>query len=500
MLQFGEEGSALRTPSFKMFDICPDAQQAVVSALNTYHLRDHKLILRHSPGEIQSSGYCNLGTHDLFRELIEARREDFIYVFPNIHSVVNAMRKSQTHGFSLRLSCPAMRSVISLVLLLNSLKNVGGHKFITQVRSLCRLPEKTLKPHATLAYVVGLSSDRCSHIDIQWSWDLKKSDDLSIPKAMYALDVVQNILGKKNGLLSSFRAGRNGCTNHDDSNNSKAIAYDAYKRSHSQYPREFSHLLQTLFQEAKNIPLAIVQIKKAINWDWVCTGNQIAFTMLCLKHLDHAEQSQFACFLTQQRIYFYFPKRNVIWIDLRGIDSNILVKLMNYAEVPLPTSNQQGAFSITLQGDGIMSSNNSYHLECKIGRIGAITVIPVQVRVEEVQPLIGEPLEKTKLAQELLKRYRAYNFKQVMCTDEEGNGCEMIQFLVPQSFEDDFPCQITVEDLSVVIDHALPYSLPLSIPSRPPTEETRHDHWNKVACYRQVDTIRLLPKEDALDQ
>ena len=278
--------------------------------MNTHHLRDQKLILCHSPGEIQSNGYCNLGTHDLFRELIEDRREDFLSVFPNIHTIVNSMRKSQTHGFSFEvvLSCHEKCDLIGLIAELME-KFSGGHKFIDRVRSLCRLPEKTLKPHATLTYIVGLSSDRCSHIDIQWCWDLKKSDDLSIPKAMYALDVVQNILGKKNGPLSSFRPGRNGCTNHDGSNNSKAIAYDAYKRSFSQYPREFNHLLQILFQEAKNIPLAVVQIKKAINWDWICKGNQIAFTMLCLKHLDHAEQSQFACFLTQQRICFYFPKR-----------------------------------------------------------------------------------------------------------------------------------------------------------------------------------------------
>ena len=60
-----------------MFDICPDTQQAVVSALNSHHLQDQRLILCHSPGEIQSNGYCSLGTHDLFRELIEDRRDPF---------------------------------------------------------------------------------------------------------------------------------------------------------------------------------------------------------------------------------------------------------------------------------------------------------------------------------------------------------------------------------------------------------------------------------------
>ena len=282
-----------------------------------YHLQDQKLILCHSPGEIQSNGLCSLGTHDLFREWIEDRRDDFISVFPNIYSIVNTMRRSQIHGFSFEvvLSCHEKCDLVGLIAELIE-KFSDGHKFIRSVRSLCKLPEKTLKPHATLTYIVGLSSDRCSQIDIWWGWELKKSDELSIPKAMYASEVVQDILGKKKRLLSSFRSGGNGCTNHYDSNNSKNIAYDAYKMSSSQYPREFSHLIQVLFQEARSIPLAVVQIKKAINWDWICCGNQTAFTMLCLKHLDQAEQSQFANFLTQQRIHFYFPKLNVIWIDL----------------------------------------------------------------------------------------------------------------------------------------------------------------------------------------
>ena len=227
-----------------------------------------------------------------------------------------------------------------------------------------------------------------------------------------------------------------------------------------------------------------MQVKKAINWDWICKGNQIAFTMLCLRHLDETEQTQFACFLTQQRICFYFPKKNVLWIDLRGIDSNILVKLMNYVEVPIPTSNKQGGFTVSVQGTDTASNTHRHRLECTIGRIGAITVIPVQISAEEVQPLISGPLGETKLAQELRSKYRAYNFQEVRSIDEEGNGCDMIQFLVPQRFESGFPCQCTVENVAFVIDHALPYSPPLSVPSRPPAEETRHDHWNKAACFR----------------
>ena len=181
----------------------------------------------------------------------------------------------------------------------------------------------------------------------------------------------------------------------------------------------------------------------------------------------------------------FVSKRNVIWIDPRDIDGNILVKLMNCAEVPIPTSNKQGAFSVTLQGNGSMHCNDSQRIECRIGRVGANTAIPVQVRVAEVQAFMSGPLERTKVAREMFKLYRAYNFMEVKCIDEEGNKCDMIQCLVPQSFEPDFPCQRTLEEVSFTVDHALPYSLPLSVPSRPPTEETRHDHWNKAACFKK---------------
>ena len=136
-------------------------------------------------------------------------------------------------------------------------------------------------------------------------WILKDSDEISISKAMYAEENVQNILRQIKRPLPSFRSGRNGCTDHDDTKNSKAISFDAFRRLHSFYHEEFARLIQVFFQEAKNIPSAVVQIEKAINWKSICRGNQIGFTMLCLKHLNFAEQNQFACFLTHHEVYFY---------------------------------------------------------------------------------------------------------------------------------------------------------------------------------------------------
>ena len=153
------EGSSLTlfivVSALPMFEICPEAQQAVVSALNAHHLQEQKVILCHSPGQIQATGFCSLGTHDLFRELVEDRHEDFISVFPNIQSVVNSMRRMQVNGFAFEvvLSCHEKSDLISLLAELIE-KFAGAHKFIHGVKSLCRLPEKTLKPHPTLTYML----------------------------------------------------------------------------------------------------------------------------------------------------------------------------------------------------------------------------------------------------------------------------------------------------------------------------------------------------------
>ena len=108
------------------------------------------------------------------------------------------MRKAQCRSFSFEvvLSCHEKCDLIGLLAELIE-KFAGGNKFIHRVQSLCRLPEKTLRPHATLTYIVGLCSNGSPQIDIHWNGELKKSDDLSFPKAMLALESIQNILGKK---------------------------------------------------------------------------------------------------------------------------------------------------------------------------------------------------------------------------------------------------------------------------------------------------------------
>ena len=90
-----------------------EAQQIVVSVLIRKWHGNRKLILCHSPGSIQSNGGCNLGTHDLLKELLTDGWDDFVAVFPNIHAVINSPSKHESKMVSFsRLCWPAMKTVI----------------------------------------------------------------------------------------------------------------------------------------------------------------------------------------------------------------------------------------------------------------------------------------------------------------------------------------------------------------------------------------------------
>ena len=153
-----------------MFEINVNAQQMVVFAVNCMFPENYKLILCHSLRSLHSNRCCHLGTYDLFRELLSENRDNFISVFPNIGSVLNMMSKHETNGFQFEvvLACHKHCDLVGLIAELTE-KFPGSHKFISHVRSLCKLPEKTLEPHASLTYLVRLCSNRKDYFEMQWT-------------------------------------------------------------------------------------------------------------------------------------------------------------------------------------------------------------------------------------------------------------------------------------------------------------------------------------------
>ena len=67
---------------------------------------------------------------------------------------------------------------------------------------------------------------------------------------------------------------------------------------------------------------------------------------LYLRHLDDMQIEEFVQHLTSCRVDFYTPSAKVVVLDIHGVDCAALVRLFHYAEIPIPTTMSQGAFSV----------------------------------------------------------------------------------------------------------------------------------------------------------
>lgn len=84
--------------------------------------------------------------------------------------------------------------------------------------------------------------------------------------------------------------------------------------------------------------------------------SQTEYTFLHIHHLTLPQHLHyFANLLTKHKALFYFSRKGTVWIDLRVIDCNILVKLTQYAEVPIPTSMtmKQGRIALPFRGQDV---------------------------------------------------------------------------------------------------------------------------------------------------
>ena len=82
------------------------------------------------------------------------------------------------------------------------------------------------------------------------------------------------------------------------------------------------------------------------------------------RHLDHLKLGKFANFLTRCDINFYCAARSTIVIDIEGIDASVLIRLMHYAELPIPTTEAQGAFSLNIRSVGVCTFDRTLLAFC----------------------------------------------------------------------------------------------------------------------------------------
>ena len=69
--------------------------------------------------------------------------------------------------------------------------------------------------------------------------------------------------------------------------------------------------------------------------------------MIFLRSLEPPQILELAQQLTLNRIDFFLPSPKVLVLDLAGVPTASLVRLLHYSEIPIPTSMAQGAFSLS---------------------------------------------------------------------------------------------------------------------------------------------------------
>ena len=71
--------------------------------------------------------------------------------------------------------------------------------------------------------------------------------------------------------------------------------------------------------------------------------------------------------------------------------------------------------------------------------------------------------------------------QKVLCFDEEHNTDWYMQFHIPAKSERLLPTKISVDEETILVEHARPYAALQTGSVRPPAEETMHEHWKNAA-------------------
>ena len=207
-------------------------------------------------------------------------------------------------------------------------------------------------------------------------------------------------------------------------------------------------------------------------------------TVLYLRHLDDMQMEELVQHLTSCRIDFYIPSAKVVVLDIHGVDCAALVRLFHYAEIPIPTTMSQGAFSVMTTGhhnQGINTPAGWLHkFSIRVGRMSALNVHPVQIKMNSIQDAFTGELAYDAVVDRIAKDHQAANFQVVTCYDSQRQVEQYLQFQIPYRNIGLYPKMYNIGDQSMLVEHALPFASQMHNRRRPPKEETMHEHWKNA--------------------
>ena len=471
-----------------MFEVPVAAQQCIVDALKEGCDTSQTVVLCHTPSEVYSDGNFLLGTHDLLDDFLGNKSITLISIFPNMGIVKQTLKNCKDHSFIIDCIVACHHTYDPLDASIDVVNKLGlDFQNVSQVAFVVDMPKGTYRPHATTAYRIRVQSETVSKISIAWKKQQEQFDEFLIPKFLASHDEVMSIVNNLDGPLKRHTCKRNGLFDFEGGKNYDSYSFKPGKSGLKSYKEEIERLKNICRSLCKDFPSATFQFRERINWRWLSQDGCIEATILFCRNLDHHKLLQLASFLTLCAVPFRFSSANTIVINTAGLDSSILVRLMHYAEVPIPTTLKQGAFSLCTRGNGLSAGDRSVlTFDLKIGRIGSLPSTPVQIRCTSIEELNAIPCHQSTIGRWIKRELSGFNITEVVCVDDDQVD-SFLQFRVPIEDEVNYPKVFKYKGKTFSVDHALPYATPIGMRARPPQEETVHEHWKKAA--------RLAPQE-----
>ena len=253
-------------------------------------------------------------------------------------------------------------------------------KYIQEVNFLCAIPPKELRNYETVAYKILFHSFSDGNVKLRWKKPREQLDEILFPKHVLCHQEVIRILNEAGGSLVSHSKKRNGCFDFEGGHNYAPISFEPGRAAEG-YQKSLKTIVKLAQKIAGEDSNCAVQVKRRISWRILKDRDVVERTVLFCRHLDHQQLGKFAGYLTKSNINFFFPSKNTVVIEVSGIDASVLVQLMHYAEVPIPTTEIQGAFSVCIRGVETFARDHSL-LDCRMsfGRIGTLSSFPLQIR------------------------------------------------------------------------------------------------------------------------
>ena len=332
------------------------------------------------------------------------------------------------------------------------------------------MPEKTFRPKQPLvAYTV-------------WYCHYASSCEALIPKVIAEIPDIQELLKDDHGPLTCKSIRKNGCCEILNSGNSFPYVFSSSCFDHIATIEAVNGLISKCRDFAVDYPASVVQVKPGVKWKSVGSLEKSVFL---LRSLEPPQILELAQHLTLNRIDFFLPSPKVLVLDLVGVPTATLIRLLHYSEIPIPTSMSQGAFNISFlnfgdsRQDGVSISGQHFKVTC--GRISALHSVPMQIRWEDIRTFCEPTIEQSNIQKWLRTEFQGSCPQKVLSINEERTVDWYLHFHVPQKLEATFPKQVCLEGKKILVEHALPFAPVRSSISRPPVEESMHEHWKNSA-------------------